>query len=323
MGCGSSNEAASPSKISSVKEVSDHALDESKTKSRQVIPPLLSCRMLKDLLQSSPRRLSILETDFGKETEQEFQKGHIPKAQYFDQLECTTPTNFIPRGLPDVKCFEGYLKRLGVSNSDHIVLYDRSQTGFFAAARGWLLLKAYGVDNLSILNGGFHRWVKEINEIESTTSDNLNNETANFTVKLNEAMIRNFDQMMANLSLEANSTEQVQVVDARPPHLFNGADAGHMPHALNLPYATVLDQENQCLKSNDQLLEIFNQTGVDLSKPAIYTCHTGTTASTLAFIAHLLGQKQSSVYIGAFTEWQQRAPANMIIKNDDEKVPND
>lgn len=68
-------------------------------------------------------------------------RGHIPKARYFDQLEYTTPTAFIPRGLPDVKSFEDYLTRLGVSNDHHIVLYDRSAAGFFAASRAWLLLK--------------------------------------------------------------------------------------------------------------------------------------------------------------------------------------
>ena len=70
-----------------------------------------------------------------------FQRGHIPKARYFDQLEYTTPTAFIPRGLPDVKSFEDYLTRLGVSNDHHIVLYDRSAAGFFAASRAWFLLK--------------------------------------------------------------------------------------------------------------------------------------------------------------------------------------
>ena len=41
---------------------------------------------------------------------------------------------------------------------------------------------------------------------------------------------------------------------------------------------------------------VFNSANVDLSKPAIYTCQTGTTASTLAFAAHVLGQKSLSVY---------------------------
>lgn len=73
--------------------------------------------------------------------------AHIPKARYFEQLECTTPTKDIPRGLPDIKRFELQMSRLGVSNSDHVVLYDRSQTGFYASSRAWWLLKVRIIHN--------------------------------------------------------------------------------------------------------------------------------------------------------------------------------
>lgn len=92
------------------------------------------------------------------------------------------------------------------------------------------------------------------------------------------------------------------------------ANGGHLPNALNLTYTSVLDENNQSLKSLDKLKErkhslfscllwlyflccvVFTRAGVDLSKPTIYTCQSGTTASTLAFVAHLLGQKSLSVY---------------------------
>ncbi|CAF0782002.1 unnamed protein product [Rotaria sordida] len=294
--------------------------------STKTVPQVLSCQELKELLQASSPSVVVLEADAGKQVEADFKAGHIPTAQYFDQLEYTTPTAFMPRGLPDVKSFEDYLTRLGVSNEDHIVLYDRSPAGFFAAGRAWFLLKTYGVDNVSILNGGFHAWVREINEIETSEACHPKKEKKKFIVKLNEQMVRYFDQMIANLSLEANSPERVQVVDARPPNLFYSAEAGHMPFALHLPYGSLFDQANQHLKPNDQLAEIFQKAGVDLSKPAIYTCQGGITASVMAFVAHLLGQKEHPVYmvrgqekqmtLGSFIEWQQRAPADMIIKGD-------
>jgi thiosulfate/3-mercaptopyruvate sulfurtransferase len=72
--------------------------------------------------------------------------AHIPQARYFDQLECTKPTKLIPRGIPEIKCFESYLSRLGVSNNDHIVLYDRSPMGFYASSRAWWLFKVNRFD---------------------------------------------------------------------------------------------------------------------------------------------------------------------------------
>jgi hypothetical protein len=38
------------------------------------IPPLLSCQTLKDLLRSPRQKISILETDIGKQFENEFQQ---------------------------------------------------------------------------------------------------------------------------------------------------------------------------------------------------------------------------------------------------------
>ncbi|CAF1168866.1 unnamed protein product [Adineta steineri] len=298
-------------------------------KATKTIPALLSCHALKDLLRSSSQKISVLEADIGKQFENEFRHGHIPKARYFDQLECTKPSKLIPRGLPETKCFESYLSKMGVSNSDHIVLYDRSPIGFYATSRAWWLFKTLGVDSLSILNGGFYKWLKEINELESS-DDNASKsqeETGKFTVHKNEEMLKNYKDMLHIVS--TNDKEQ-QIVDARPPNLFYGSNAGHLPNSVNVPYTDVFDQTNQCLKSKDELkqstqqkkqilhsffLLVFNSAGVDLSKPAIYSCQTGTTASTLAFAAHILGQESLSVYNGSFTEWQQRAPKEFIINN--------
>jgi len=123
-------------------------------------------------------------------------------------------------------------------------------------------------------------------------------------------MLKDFKVM---LRLVSSAHPKEQIVDARPPNLFNGSNAGHLPNSLNVPYTEVFDQTNQCFKSKEELKAVFSKAGVDLSRPTIYSCQTGTTASTLAFVAHVLGQESLSVYNGSFTEWQQRAPKEMII----------
>src|SRR5579871_3139984 len=99
------------------------------------------------------------------------------------------------------------------------------------------------MDSLSILNGGFHKWLKEVNKTESSNSDNSKGETGKFTVHFNERMLKNYKDMLHIVS--TNSKVQ-QIVDARPPNLFNGtfylfdykilfyvfigANAGHLPN---------------------------------------------------------------------------------------------
>ncbi|CAF4840472.1 unnamed protein product, partial [Rotaria socialis] len=71
---------------------------------------------------------------------------------------------------------------------------------------------------------------------------------------------------------------------------------GHIRGSLNVPYSQLFDQTNQGLKSNDELKKVFTDAGVNLSKPSIYSCQSGTTASALAFAAHILAQQSLSVY---------------------------
>jgi len=277
----------------------------------KALPTLISSQTLKNLLRTSTTtKIAVLEADLNKQFQKEFQQAHIPQAKYFEQLECTEPTKFIPRGLPETKCFENYLSKLGVSNSDHIVLYDRSPMGFYASSRAWWLFKTLGMENLSILNGGFYNWMKEIQQIEPSKPEEESNEKkGQFKVKFNPSMIKTYDEI---LKLVSNPKAKYQIADARGANAFFGANAGHIPGSVNIPYTDVFDQSTQQLKSLDELQKLFTKSGVDLSKETIYTCQTGTTASTLAFIGHLLGQKSFPVYNGSFTEWQQRAPAHQI-----------
>ncbi|CAF0938583.1 unnamed protein product [Didymodactylos carnosus] len=281
------------------------------------LPSLLNCQTLKNILSKPTSiKFSIIEASFGKQSEDEFKNGHIPKAKYFDQLECTTPTKLIPRGLPEIKCFENLLTRLGVTNNHHVIIYDRSPFGFYASSRAWFLLKAYGHNSLSVLDGGFYKWMNDKNQIEAEKDngqESQQEQAEKFRAKIDPGMWRKFDDIIENLK---KPLYREQLVDARPKNLFYGANGGHIPNSLNVPYTQMFDATTGCLKPKEQLAEIYSKAGVNLSKPAVYTCQTGTTASTLAFVSHLLGQDPVSVYVGSFTEWSQKAPAELIVKDE-------
>lgn len=115
--------------------------------------------------------------------------------------------------------------------------------------------------------------------------------------------------------------------------------AGHIRGTLNVPYSSLFDGSKQTLKSIDELREssfsfqrwkffkilnekffhqkVFEKNGVDLKKPTIYTCQTGTTASALAFVGHLLGQSSTPVYNVSFRQVEfrekNRAPNSLCI----------
>ena len=55
---------------------------------------------------------------------------------------------------------------MGITNSDHVVLYDA--LGIFSAPRAWWTFKVFGHNAVSVLDGGFPKWIKEGLPIETS-----------------------------------------------------------------------------------------------------------------------------------------------------------
>jgi thiosulfate/3-mercaptopyruvate sulfurtransferase len=56
----------------------------------------------------------------------------------------------------------------------------------------------------------------------------------------------------------------------------------------------------------DQLRRRLREAGLDLSKPVIATCGSGTSACSLVLGLHLLEKHDVAVYDGAWAEWGSR-----------------
>ena len=84
-----------------------------------------------------------------KKGKEEYNKGHIPGAIYFDLEKNSDPDNNIPHMLPKKEKFLSFLKKNGVAPDDDIVIYD--QSGFFCSSRVWFTFTYYDFKNVKIL----------------------------------------------------------------------------------------------------------------------------------------------------------------------------
>eukprot|EP01094_Clydonella_sp_ATCC50884_P021399 TRINITY_DN4705_c0_g1_i1.p1 TRINITY_DN4705_c0_g1~~TRINITY_DN4705_c0_g1_i1.p1 ORF type:complete len:183 (+),score=36.66 TRINITY_DN4705_c0_g1_i1:30-551(+) len=82
----------------------------------------------------------------------EYNRKRIRTASFFDLDEVCDHASPHPHMLPSPAQFESAMIGLGISNSDHVVVYDGA--GLFSAARYWWMMKYFGHDACSVLDGG-------------------------------------------------------------------------------------------------------------------------------------------------------------------------
>jgi thiosulfate/3-mercaptopyruvate sulfurtransferase len=233
----------------------------------------------------------------------EFWQGHIPGAVFFDIETIADLEQGLPHMLPKPETLAKGMSALGLGDGMRLVVYDG--LGLFAAARVWWTLRAYGVEEVRILEGGLPKWTKEGRPLESGPA--RPRPPRPFTPRLEQSFIASLDEVR-----EALATGSAQVVDARPADRFHGqapeprpgVKGGHMPGSLNLPFVDIV--EHGRLKPPDTLKAEFAAHGVDLKKPIITTCGSGVTAAILALAVEEAGGKVEGLYDGSWAEWGSR-----------------
>jgi thiosulfate/3-mercaptopyruvate sulfurtransferase len=240
----------------------------------------------------------------------QYRGRHLPGSVHFDIDHIADPSSDLPHMLPSAADFAKKVGLLGVGDGDRVIVYDRLFGGS-AAARAWWMFRVFGYDNVAMLDGGFGKWIGERLPTEMSP---VRPEPKSFTTTFRPELVRTYEQMKANLA-----TGSEQVVDARGPGKFDGSQPdvfpfkklGHMPNAVNVPWADLVDAEKGTLLDPAALTARFQAAGVDLSKPIVTTCASGITSCMAALALCLLGRSDVPVYDGAWAEWErfEDAPA--------------
>jgi thiosulfate/3-mercaptopyruvate sulfurtransferase len=203
--------------------------------------------------------------------------------------------------LPDPDTLGRLIGALGIGNQDRVVVYDGSGVNL-SAARVWWTLRVAGHEAVAVLDGGLGKWRAEGRPLESGPSTRP---ARPFRVRWRPELVRSLPEVEA---IVAQGT--AQLLDARSAGRFAGTEpeprpgirSGHIPHARNLPFDTLVNRDGTLLPS-DALAERFRAAGIDLSRPVVTSCGSGVTACALALGLHVLGRRDYAVYDGSWTEW--------------------
>lgn len=231
---------------------------------------------------------------------------HIPGAVYFNEGLLRIPLKGRPAVYGPEKAIEANFQRVGLHPDKPVVVY--TGTGAF---KGWgdgleQTMVAYtlargGHNTVHVLDGGLDKWKQEKNPLTKVFPQI---EESLFTVKVRKEYFVEYEEFS-----QLKDEDGVILLDARPPGMYEGQGPwmkpGHIPGAVNLPWASLMDDTNKrLLKSDAELKSIVESKGATPDKTILCSCGTGREATNEFILFKWYLQYPSvRIYEGSFTEW--------------------
>ncbi len=240
-----------------------------------------------------------------RDAKEEYLKKHIPGAIFWDLDVHSNKNSPHPHMMPISDYWIKMLCNFGIKNDDHIIVYDYSS--LYSSCRLWFSLKYFGHKKVSILNGGFKKWLKEKKQI--THKIDKAKETNSYKIIENFNWIKNKKQIDENI--KSNS---FVLVDARSRERFLGKaeeprvglKKGSIPGSKNIPFQDCINTEINTFKTKTELINIFKENRIDYYKPTVFSCGSGVTACVLGLAYFLISDKNAVIYDGSFSEWGKK-----------------
>lgn len=232
--------------------------------------------------------------------------GHIPGAIGWNWT--TQLNDSIKRDIVDQETFQSLMGQAGITNGDTVIVYGDNNNWF--AAFGFWIMKLYGHEDVRIMNGGRQKWLDEDDKPMTVDLPDVSPTTYTASSPNNEL------RALVTEVMTASSSQSTNLVDVRSPDEFTGKviappgmtetaqRGGHIPNAVNVPWATAV-AEDGTFKSADELEKIYRtDAGVDPAKPTIAYCRIGERSSHTWFVLkYLLGLENVKNYDGSWTEY--------------------
>lgn len=254
-------------------------------------------------------RFSLTTPDAGAAA---YRANHIPGAVYFhldhDLAGPVTPHSG-RHPLPDAEQFAATLGRVGVTHGVQIVAYDDMHGAF--AARLWWLARWLGHREVAVLDGGWQAWIAGGKPVSMESST---------PVPQQFMPQRDDTRWVGNREAAdtASGRRTGKLFDARAADRFRGENetldpvAGHVPGAVNLPFAGNIDNTGHFQSPASLRRRFESALGGTSPEQAISMCGSGVTACHNLLAMEQAGLHGARLYAGSWSEWI-RDPTRPIV----------
>ena len=267
------------------------------------LPPIIQVEDLAEI--QNQKNILLIEAGSSREN---YAKKHLENAFYLDLNEDLSeipenPKNGGRHPLPKVEKFAKTLQKIGAKKDSHFIIYD-DKNGANSAARLWWMLRSVGFEKVQVLNGGLE--TAEQFGLKTSSEIPLSKESENLELKNYQLPQKNLEELK-----ESSIKKNTIIIDVRETPRYNGETepidlvAGHIPNAINIPFATNLD-ENGLFKSpkilKDQYSKILEGKN---SENIIVHCGSGVTACHTLLAMDYAGIEIPNLYVGSWSEWSR------------------
>ena len=281
------------------------------------LPPLITADELAKLLDAKTGNLKILEPCDDIKT---FSNGHLPTAQFLHWInDMTDPAERGKYNIPSKEQFSRVMSRLGIKNSDRVVIYDRFSSRL--STRLFWTFKTLGHDQVQVLDGGFAAGQAEFGLSRQTIAA----VPSQFKTKAPKA------GMVADMALvqEKLKAPNCRLIDGRPEQQFTGEKAGtiyhtqqphsrkgHIPGAKNVVWKENFNADGT-FKTAKELKALYERAGILPENDVITYCNEGLHAAPPWFVlTQLLDYKNVLLYDSSMAEWaESEQPMQTVPKS--------
>lgn len=258
----------------------------------------------------------------GRNGRREFlENPRVAGARFFDIDDISNESSPYPHMMPTPNLFSIAMDAMGISNSDHLIIYGSEDCLFVHRAWFQIAKMGHGTAKTHLLDGSLADWKDQGGPMEDGTPSNaiINAKdldlAQSMTYTATEPQNVVDKEEMLRLISQGDEADAV-IVDVRAPERFRGEveeprpgmRLGHMPGAKNIFFKDLLKDDNPLqFKSTELLKDIIQKSDVDVDtdKKIVIHCGSGATACALVAALELCGRdsRGTFVYDASWSEW--------------------
>lgn len=247
-----------------------------------------------------------------------YETGHIPEAVKIDWINDLNDP--VQRDYINPEAFAALCSKHGITPETEVVFYG-DKDNWWATYAFWVF-KLHGHDNCLLMNGGRKKWLAEK---RATSTDHPTYPQADYPSSQEQDPAAQQHGLPGSKTIRAFRDEvnvhahnEKPLIDVRSPQEFTGERThmpeypqegvlrgGHIPGAVNIPWARAVNTDDGTFKSREELEAIYlGEAGLTPGDDVIAYCRIGERSSHTWFVLrYLLGFETVRNYDGSWTEW--------------------